>query len=357
MILRRIHVFWLFLGIALVPAFFCVPLIGQEDDKGERVTFVHSKENQSVDIFIDGNYFSSYRYEQTWKKPVLYPIHTISGISLTRGYPIDPKPGERYDHPHHVGFWLNYGDVNGLDFWNNSNTRSPDKKDRYGEVVHHNIYAMESDGSAGRFKVGCHWINAKKELLVEETTIFSIEVKDTTIVLDRFTELTAVQDLVFKDNKEGMVAVRVARELELPSDDPIKILDENLKPAKEAMLDTMYRNGDYLSSEGVRGKSVWGTRAGWMQLMGTIMEKPVSLVLIDHPDNVGYPTYWHARAYGLFSANPLGQKIFSKGKNELNFTLDQGQSVVFKYRLLIHEGAPLTSDQINARQKEFSRSY
>ncbi len=27
-------------------------------------------------------------------------------------------------------------------------------------------------------------------------------------------------------------------------------------------------------------------------------------------ENPGYPTYWHARGYGLFAANPLGQKIF-----------------------------------------------
>ena len=30
---------------------------------------------------------------------------------------IEPKTGERIDHPHHMGHWFNYGDVNGLDFW------------------------------------------------------------------------------------------------------------------------------------------------------------------------------------------------------------------------------------------------
>ena len=48
--------------------------------------------------------------------------------------------------------------------------------------------------------------------------------------------------------------------------------------------------------------------------------------MIDHPKNPGYPTYWHARGYGLFAANPLGQKAFSNGKETLNLTLEPGQS-------------------------------
>lgn len=39
-----------------------------------------------------------------------------SGKVITRGYPMNPRPFERMDHPHHVGLWFNFGDVNGLDF-------------------------------------------------------------------------------------------------------------------------------------------------------------------------------------------------------------------------------------------------
>jgi hypothetical protein len=45
------------------------------------------------------------------------------------------------------------------------------------------------------------------------------------------------------------------------------------------------------------------------------------VILIDHPQNPGYPTYWHARGYGLFAANTLGQAALSNGKDELNFQL------------------------------------
>ena len=32
-------------------------------------------------------------------------------------------------------------------------------------------------------------------------------------------------------------------------------------------------------------------------------DDPVTLAMLDHPKNVGFPTYWHARGYGLFAAN------------------------------------------------------
>ena len=68
-----------------------------------------------VDVTVDGQPFTSYVWPERLKKPVLYPIRTASGTVITRGYPLDPRPGERVDHPHHVGLWLNHGDVNGLE--------------------------------------------------------------------------------------------------------------------------------------------------------------------------------------------------------------------------------------------------
>src|SRR5260370_30430308 len=86
-------------------------------DKGVRV--VSDEAHQRVDITIDGKAFASYLWPTSLKKPVLYPLITEEGITVTRGYPLEPRPGERVDHPHHAGMWFNYGNVNGFDFWNN----------------------------------------------------------------------------------------------------------------------------------------------------------------------------------------------------------------------------------------------
>jgi hypothetical protein len=90
-----------------------------------------------------------------------------------------------------------------------------------------------------------------------------------------------------------------------------------------------------------------------MKLSSEINGEKVSLVIIDYPSNVGYPTYWHARGYGLFAANTLGQKIFSDGEKELNFSMDKGDTTTFKYRLVV-ASEDLSDEKINELADEFA---
>jgi hypothetical protein len=118
-------------------------------------------------------------------------------------------------------------------------------------------------------------------------------------------------------------------------------------------MDNALVTGNYRSAEGIEGKEVWGTRCRWMKLSGEIKGEQVSIVIIDHPSNVGYPTFWHARDYGLFAANTLGQKIFSDGLLELNYSLKKGESVTFKYRLVV-AAEDLSDGQINRLADEYA---
>ena len=106
---------------------------------------------------------------------------------------------------------------------------------------------------------------------------------------------------------------------------------------------------------GKEGDDVWGTRAKWVKLYGTFGDENADIVIIDHPENPGYPTHWHARNYGLFAGNTLGQKIFSEGKLELNYKLAKGESGQFNYRILINCGPTLSAEQIEAKFQEFSK--
>ena len=89
------------------------------------VRLVRDDAKQRVDVFVDGQPFTAYIYPAAGKKPVLFPIRSAKGTLVTRGFPLEPRPGERVDHPHHIGLWFNYGDVNGTDFWNNSDAVKP----------------------------------------------------------------------------------------------------------------------------------------------------------------------------------------------------------------------------------------
>lgn len=314
-------------------------------------------DQKRVDVNIDGQLFTAYQYPDNVAKPILYPLLTASGKSLTRGYPIDPRPGERVDHPHHVGHWLNYGNVNGLDFWNNSQAIAADKKHRYGTIEHQEIKLVKAAKGQAALAVTAVWKAPAGAILLDEATQFIFSIKDEVRIIERMTTLTAKDSEVsFKDNKEGMFGIRVTRALEFPTDKPQFLVGADGKPNTEKTVNNEGVSGNYLSSEGLEGSGVWGTRARWMKLYGEVEGESASITIVDHPSNPGYPTYWHARDYGLFAANPLGQSVFSKGKEELNFSLKAGEKVTFRYQILVHSGSDLSKVKIDEAADNFARS-
>jgi hypothetical protein len=154
-----------------------------------------------------------------------------------------------------------------------------------------------------------------------------------------------------------MFAIRVARQLELPSSQGVILTDNQGVPSAEKDTLNSGVTGNYISSEGVTGDAVWGTRAKWMDLFGIIGNEKISIVICDHPKNPGYPTYWHARGYGLFAANPLGWSDFTKGKESFNFIIPKDKSAKFRYRVIISSGVHLTDIEINALAGDFSKKY
>jgi len=324
-------------------------------DVQHKLTLRHLDAQQQIEVRINDQLFTAYHYADTLEKPFLYPIHTTGGIAITRGFPIDPQPGDRVDHPHHVGCWMNYGDVNGLDFWNNSYAVPAERKDRYGTIRHKEIVALESEENQGRIIVRMEWLTPDGEVLLDEETVFDFMCEAQSCTIKRISTLTARDKVVnFDDNKEGFFAIRMARELEHISDKPATLWDESGSPSTDKIVDNTGVSGSYLSSEGIRGTDVWGQRAKWMKLSGIKASKPVQVIILDHPQNPGYPTYWHARGYGLFAANPLGQKIFSNDKEVFNFQLKPNASTTFKFQVLIHEGGEFSNEQIEQAFQAFS---
>jgi len=319
------------------------------------VSFVKKADENRVDVHIDGQLFTSYMYPDNIAKPVLFPLKTLSGKTLTRGFPLESISGERVDHPHHVGHWFNYGDVNGLDFWNNSEAIPEAKRSGYGTIYHEAITRMDDGQAQGELETLSTWKTPDGKPLLNEQTTFVFAQEGTTRSIERITTLTAIENVNFDDNKEGVVAIRVARALELPSDSPAIFTDAQGNPTEVKVLNNDGVTGNYLSSEGLEGGDVWGTRAKWVKLYGEMQGEKVALAILDHPDNVGYPTYWHARGYGLFSANPLGQSVFSEGEETLNFKLKKGEAVTFKYKILVHSGSALTAKQLEAAWEAFAK--
>ena len=323
----------------------------------ERVRIDAHESERRVDVLIDGTTFTSYIWPERLAKPVLYPLRTAKGTVITRGFPLDPRSGERVDHPHHVGMWFNYGNVNGFDFWNNSEAIKPEDAPKMGNIRHRAITTLKSGMDSGELEVDADWITGKQQLVLKEHTRFVFRGGPDFRSIDRITTLRALDNRVaFMDDKEGLLGLRVARALEAPSDKPEVFTDANGRPTTVAKLDNTGVNGVYLTSEGKKGDAAWGTRGRWCNLSGQIGSEPVTITILDHPANPGFPTYWHARGYGLFAANPLGQKIFSNGKEELNFSIAPGQNATFRYRILILSKIA-SAEEIEDAYKDFAALY
>ena len=302
-----------------------------------QVTVKDDPAQKKISITVGGKPFTEFIYTDTIEKPFLYPIYAADGQTITRGFPWNPQPNDPTDHPHHIGLWFTYEKVNGLDFWNNSYAIAADKKKQYGWIRTQKILETEN-GQKGKLVYLADWTDQQKNILLQEKTTFIFSAGNNIRVIDRITELTAVQNVNFPDAKDGMLGLRVAHELELPVNETKEYKDDKGNVTKVTASKDQSTTGNYLTSAGKEGDAAWGTRGNWCILYGKKGNDMISIAIIDHPQNPGYPTYWHARNYGLFAANPLGQKVFSEGKESLNFKLTKGQSATFRYRIVISSG-------------------
>jgi hypothetical protein len=320
-------------------------------------SLVKKSSEKKVEVLYNGRLLTAYCYFDSTEKPILFPIKTFSGVTVTRGYPIAPRPGERTDHPHQVGLWLNYESVNGLDFWNNSFAIPAERKPSYGSIKHQKIISTKISTKPkhdkATLKTLSHWVDHTQKILLEEKTEFVFRKVGNYFIIDRTTSLKAkVPEVLFKDVKDGLLGLRVARELELPSKENSKFIDSQGN-VTDVPPTTAEVTGTYVNAGGLSGDAVWGKRSAWTYLTGKKDGQLITIAIIDHPSNPGYPTYWHARGYGLFAANPLGQKIFSNGKEELNFRLKQNQTAVFRYRIVVTEGSEITVEEIQRLAQSF----
>lgn len=349
--------------LTAVPALAALLILGVAFAKPDsaatpRIQILPNESARRVDVVIDGKPFTSYIWPDNLAKPVLYPLRAADGTIVTRGFPLDPRPGERVDHPHHVGMWFNYGNVNDFDFWNNSYAIKKEDVHKMGNILQRKIVSAKSGTEKGELTVETDWISGTQKLLLKEHTQLIFSGDKTSRTIDRITTLQAQNEkVVFHDDKEGMLGMRVTRALEMPSTTAEVFTDANGNPTAVAKLDNTGVNGNYLTSEGKKGDEAWSTRGKWCMLSGKIGDDPVTIAIFDNPKNPNFPTYWHARGYGLFAANPLGRSIFTNGKEQpLNFTLAPNESVTFRYRVVIF--SEIASPQIaEGEYQKFVSAY
>jgi hypothetical protein len=279
---------------------------------GPGVRIVES--NQVLRVELNGQLFTQYHYQNV-SRPFLYPLLGAGGEHLTRRWPQETVPGEEHDHPHHHALWYAHGDVNGVDLWSES--------DKAGRTVHQTFLKQESGRDRGVIVERNEWRSREgKALAHEERTLEFHRPAGTERIIDFTFKIQATQgELVLGDTKEGTFAIRVAESM--------RVMQPKNQPGA----------GHLVNSRGDRDGAVWGKRAEWADYYGPVDGKTVGVAIFDHPANPRYPTWWHARDYGLFAANPFGQHDFEKrAKGAGDLKIPEGGSVTFRYRVVLHPG-------------------
>lgn len=257
-------------------------------------------------VSIDGKPFATFHAGADANKPFLAPLRSASGKIVTRGFPMQKDiPGESKDHLHHRGLWFTYDDVNGVKFWENDPSYT---RGKIGKLV-----VRDTKWTAPTLTVTIDWNDPDGKTLLTEQRRMTFSGDSRLRVIDFDTTLTAKTDVTLGDTKEGAFAIRLAEPF------------------------TAKQGGKMVNADGKSGmREIWGKRSNWVDYNASLEGEPLGVAIFDHPSNPRYPTYWHARDYGLFALNPFGRKSFDPTQEESQWKVPAGQNLRFRWRVLIH---------------------
>ena len=293
-----------------------------------------------IRVTIDEQLFTEWRHKE-WVAPFLYPVIGPNGENVTRHYPMKVGvPGEDPDHPHHRSIRFSHSDVNGFNFWWAPN------KEKAGHTAEIKLEKIEkiTSGKTGEVIFWNQWLGDGKLVLRERVRLGFIPLENRQLLMDYDIELQAGDaPVLMGDKRDGGLLVRVAGSM--------KVEDEKGNKFHGAML----------NSRGDQNAAAWGKRAEWADYFGPDPSgKMVGIAMFDHPANLRFPTPWHARTYGLITANrfgtdhfkgnyddhktvvcsPAGKSCPACASHSGDYTIPAGKSITLRHRLYFHHGDP-----------------
>ncbi len=250
-------------------------------------------------------------------KPYLHPLRAASGTYVTRMWPMEKVAEEaniRLDHQHQRGVWFAHDSVNKLDFWNNEASYTTPNR---GKIVLVKLGQVKNGKDQGSISATFNWTDLKGDLQLTESRTMTFYDDPTLRIIDFDITLSPVKTVVFGDSKDGAFGIRMR-----------PILQEDRG------------TGHITNADGLAGeKQLWGKPSNWCDYSGTVGEEKVGVAILDNPANPRHPVRWHARAYGLFAANPFGVAAFTGNRaDRSDMTVEPGGTLRFRYRVIVHPG-------------------
>jgi methane monooxygenase PmoA-like len=283
-----------------------------------------ARHGNEIQIIIGGKPFTTYYFPSEVSKPYFQPLRSAQGTIVTRGFPILNTVPAGHEHdpslePHQRPMYFGHGDINGNDFWGEEafvKYYGKEVSPKYGRQVFRKIDEMQSGADSGTLRATFDLVGSDGKPFAEETQSFTFRGDETSRTVDcEFTIRANHGPVKMGDTKEGTFAIRVVPELNEPA---VRMLNSNGK---------------------VGEKEIWGQRADWVDYSGNVSGESLGIAIFDNPQNLRHPSTWHARGYGLFSVNPFGESYFYRDpKRDGSYTIESGQSLTLRYRVIIHHG-------------------
>lgn len=292
-----------------------------------------------VRVEINGRLFTEYIFKGA-SRPYCYPVNAVDGTSLVRDYPMKEVPGEDTDHRHHRALMFAHSNANQIDFWNEGSSGTKFPK---GSTVHDGLIETTS-GAVGVIRARNRWVAPDGRLIASDETTLRFRGTAEARMIDYEVTIHAVPGtpLVLGDNKDGTMAIRVAQWMTMPH-------KYQGKPLAGA--------GHIVTARGDRDAAAWGKRAEWCDYFAEHNGRIYGVAIFDHPENLRHPTWWMARDYGLFAANPFGQHDFEPEKRHPpgigDYTIPASGTLTLRYRFYFHLGDAQTAG-IAARYTEYT---
>jgi len=280
------------------------------------------RKGDRVDVLIGGRPFTTYFFPADVAKPYFQPLRTPQGTIVTRDFPtgntIPPEHlKDRSLEPHQRPMFFGHGNIDGIDFWGEAVFPQYSDDTVFGRAVFKRLEEVLGGADSGTLKADFELVDPRGRVIADEIQSYVFGGDTDARWID--CEITLVanhgSDVTLGDTKEGTFGIRLAKELNSPP-------------------------GHMVNSAGAEGeKEIWGKRADWVNVDGTVEGEELGVAVFDSPTSFRHPTYWHARGYGLLAANPFGwREFYNDPQKDGSWTIQQGKNLKFRYRVFIHHG-------------------
>lgn len=357
--------------------------LSAHDGHGVRIESVN--DDESICVYVDGEFFAAMQRSNRWKKPFFYPVSRPGwsaepfeaghAITIAETVVLDGEkkvgtipPGTKVsvaatmsgDAGGQVYSVPDYGGVvsasavvpeSALIVRTMQDAPMPYQRrnhNAYDHPHHRGVWVSVDEVNGLKFwneggvirpdavtvkrnviTVTNSWLDESGQPLIQEQTRYTISPSRLIGAAIQFKNVSD-EPVRFEDTKEGLFGVRIAT------------------PLRE-------RDGGVITDASGRETEadVWGRENLWVDYSGEKSGAAMGVTIFDSPTNPR-PGRYHVRGYGLFSISPFGPHAYSKNVEPKNpLVLQSNESTTFNYGLWIH--GRTNADQINAIAGAFSR--